>query len=62
MRLVYGQFGTLAKDSGQGIITEGQLKLVLADPHVQAHLRTLDLDVHEGAALFHLLAAGRNSS
>lgn len=47
-----------AKESGQGIITEERLKVVLADPHVQAHMRTLDLDVHEGAALFHLLDAG----
>ena len=28
---------------------------MLTDPHVQAHLGTLDLDVHEGTALFHLL-------
>ena len=30
---------------------------VLTDPHVHAHLGTLDLDLHEGTALFHLLDA-----
>ena len=33
---------------------------VLTDPHVQAHLGTLDLDIHEGTALFHLLDAWQN--
>ena len=34
------------------------LKAVMADPQVMAHLQTLELDVHEGTALFHLLDNG----
>ena len=30
----------------------------MADPQVMAHLQTLELDVHEGTALFHLLDNG----
>lgn len=34
------------------------IEAVMADPQVRAHLQTLDLDVHEGTALFHLLDNG----
>eukprot|EP00435_Cladocopium_sp_Y103_P046007 s497_g13.t1 len=45
-------------DDGNGIIKEERLLEVMADPQVMAHLQTLELDVHEGTALFHLLDNG----
>lgn len=45
-------------DDGNGIINEERLLAVMADPQVMAHLQTLELDVHEGTALFHLLDNG----
>ncbi|OLQ02052.1 hypothetical protein AK812_SmicGene15157 [Symbiodinium microadriaticum] len=39
-------------DSGDGIITEARMN------EIAAYFQTLDLDVHEGAALFHLLDNG----
>mmetsp|Transcript_53073 Transcript_53073/g.95805 ORF Transcript_53073/g.95805 Transcript_53073/m.95805 type:complete len:163 (+) Transcript_53073:3-491(+) len=45
-------------DLGNGMISEERLLDILADPDVQTYFETLDLDVHEGAALFHLLDNG----
>lgn len=47
-------------ESGDGIITEDVLNNVLANPKCQAYFQTLDLDVNEGSALFHLLDNGRS--
>lgn len=33
-------------------------KDMMSNPKVRAHFQTLDLDVHEGAALFHILDNG----
>ncbi|CAE7939276.1 TPC1B, partial [Symbiodinium sp. KB8] len=44
--------------TGKGIITQDVLNQLLEDPKVIAHFQTLELDVHEGAALFHLLDDG----
>lgn len=45
-------------DSGQGMITEARLNEILQDPKVAVYFQTLDLDVHEGTALFHILDNG----
>mmetsp|Transcript_30990 Transcript_30990/g.69764 ORF Transcript_30990/g.69764 Transcript_30990/m.69764 type:complete len:620 (-) Transcript_30990:138-1997(-) len=45
-------------ESGNGMITERRLREILENPQVQAYFQTLDLDVHESAALFHLLDNG----
>lgn len=45
-------------DSGNGLISEERLSYILSNPKVAAYFQTLDLDVHEGAALFHLLDNG----
>eukprot|EP00439_Symbiodinium_sp_Y106_P005500 s1438_g1.t1 len=41
-----------------GVITEARLNSLLHDPTVKAYFETLDLDVHEGTALFHILDNG----
>lgn len=43
---------------GDGVVTEERLMQILANPKVAAYFQTLDLDVHEGRALFHLLDNG----
>lgn len=45
-------------ETGSGIITEERLQAILANPKAAAYFATLDLDVHEGKALFHLLDNG----
>lgn len=52
-----GLFRTI-DDSGQGMITEERLQEMLDNPKVKAYLQTLEIDVHEGHALFHLLDNG----
>jgi len=44
--------------SGDGIITEARLQQSLQNPRVEAYFQTLDLDVHESTALFHILDDG----
>ncbi|CAE7252365.1 TPC1B [Symbiodinium natans] len=44
--------------TGNGIITQDVLNQLLEDPKVIAHFQILELDVHEGAALFHVLDDG----
>ncbi|CAJ1370801.1 unnamed protein product [Effrenium voratum] len=44
--------------TGEGIITERRLAEVLEDPTMKTYFQTLDLDVHESNALFHLLDDG----
>eukprot|EP00435_Cladocopium_sp_Y103_P025062 s212_g6.t1 len=43
---------------GEGVVTEERLMQILANDKVAAYFQTLDLDVHEGRALFHLLDNG----
>lgn len=43
---------------GTGMITEERLAEIMENPKVAAYFQTLDLDVHEGKALFHLLDNG----
>ncbi|CAK9083404.1 Sodium channel protein type 10 subunit alpha (Peripheral nerve sodium channel 3) (PN3) (Sensory neuron sodium channel) (Sodium channel protein type X subunit alpha) (Voltage-gated sodium channel subunit alpha Nav1.8), partial [Durusdinium trenchii] len=43
---------------GTGIITEERLSQILANPKVAAYFATLELDISEGRALFHLLDNG----
>eukprot|EP00913_Durusdinium_trenchii_P023704 g22265.t1 len=45
-------------DSGNGMITEERLNAMLENPRVKAYFDTLDLAVHEGTALFHILDNG----
>ncbi|CAE7271789.1 Scn8a [Symbiodinium natans] len=45
-------------DTGDGIISEERLNDILQNPKVAAYLETLELDLHEGVALFHLLDNG----
>lgn len=52
-----GLFRTI-DESGQGMITETRLQEMLDNPKVKAYLQTLEIDVHEGHALFHLLDNG----
>mmetsp|Transcript_57655 Transcript_57655/g.119808 ORF Transcript_57655/g.119808 Transcript_57655/m.119808 type:complete len:131 (+) Transcript_57655:3-395(+) len=40
------------------MISQSQLSSVLQDPIVRAYFQTLELDVHEGAALFHIIDNG----
>ena len=42
--------------SGSGMITEERLSQILTNPKVRAYFQTIDLDLHEGTALFRLLA------
>lgn len=41
-----------------GLITEERLTAILAIPRVEAYFQTMDLDVREGQALFHLIDNG----
>jgi len=45
-------------DSGTGILSEERLTNILSNPKVAAYFQTMDLDVHEGKALFHVMSAG----
>lgn len=45
-------------DTGNGLISEERLSSILSNPKVAAYFQTLDLDVHESAALFHILDNG----
>ena len=45
-------------NTGSGMITEERLTKILTNPKVAALFQTLDLDVHESAALFNLLDDG----
>lgn len=45
-------------DSGDGMITEERLTNILANPVAKAYFQTLDVDIYESAALFHLLDNG----
>eukprot|EP00434_Breviolum_minutum_P030506 symbB.v1.2.026978.t1/scaffold2687.1/size73039/8 len=49
---------TKLDESGEGLITEAHLNQMLLDPKVKAYFQTLDVDVHEGTALFHILDNG----
>ncbi|CAJ1331143.1 unnamed protein product, partial [Effrenium voratum] len=44
--------------TGEGVLTEARLTEILANAKVKAYFQTLELDVQEGAALFHLLDTG----
>lgn len=44
--------------TGTGMIGEERLSEILVNPRVKAYFQTIDLDLHEGTALFHLLANG----
>lgn len=52
------QVFTKLDDGGDGLITEERLIDMLEDPKVKAYFQTLDVDVHEGTALFHILDNG----
>jgi len=55
-----GVFNAIVDDDGEsGTLTEKRLAEILANPKVKAYFSTLEIDVQEGAALFHLLANGR---
>ncbi|CAJ1436307.1 unnamed protein product [Effrenium voratum] len=45
-------------ETGNGMITEERLNQILENPRVKAYFETLDLAVHEGTALFHILDNG----
>ncbi|CAE7796705.1 Scn11a, partial [Symbiodinium sp. CCMP2456] len=45
-------------DSGDGMITEEKLAKVFSNPTAVAYFQTLDIDVSESAALFHILDNG----
>ncbi|CAE7260353.1 ANKRD17 [Symbiodinium microadriaticum] len=45
-------------DTGDGMITQKRLEKVLSNPKVRAYFQTLDLDITESTALFHLLDDG----
>jgi len=45
-------------DTGSGIISEERLTTILSNPKVAAYFQTMDIDVHEGRALFHVLNNG----
>ncbi|CAE7334446.1 CATSPER1 [Symbiodinium necroappetens] len=55
-----GLFNAIIDDEGReaGILTEKRLAEILANPRVKAYFSTLEIDVQEGAALFHLLDNG----
>mmetsp|Transcript_38293 Transcript_38293/g.89993 ORF Transcript_38293/g.89993 Transcript_38293/m.89993 type:complete len:562 (-) Transcript_38293:124-1809(-) len=44
--------------TGKGMVTEARLNDMLSDPSVKAHFQSIDVDIHEGVALFHLLDNG----
>ena len=44
--------------NGSGIITEERLSEILMNPKVKAYFQTMDLELHEGTALFRLLDNG----
>ncbi|CAE7218006.1 unnamed protein product [Symbiodinium natans] len=46
--------------SGDGMISEERLTEILSNPKVAAYFQTLELDVHESRALFHILDNGRS--
>ncbi|CAK9068827.1 Voltage-dependent T-type calcium channel subunit alpha-1I (CaVT.3) (Voltage-gated calcium channel subunit alpha Cav3.3), partial [Durusdinium trenchii] len=52
-----GIFNVMDREES-GMITEERLSKVLANPKAAAYFQTLDLDVHEGRALFNLLDNG----
>ncbi|CAE7419918.1 unnamed protein product [Symbiodinium natans] len=52
-----GVFKTLDV-TGRGTLSETVLNHMLANPKVKAYFQTLEVDVQEGAALFHLLDDG----
>lgn len=43
---------------GNGMITQQRMSEILQVPEVKAYFQTLEVDVHEGAALFHILDNG----
>ncbi|CAE7262265.1 SCN5A, partial [Symbiodinium necroappetens] len=45
-------------ESGDGVLSEAEMSVVLADAKVQAYLASLDLDLNEGQALYRLLQNG----
>lgn len=47
--------------SGDGVITEEELQEIFEDPKAKAYLQGLDLEVHEGLSLFHMLDDGDGS-
>ncbi|CAE7271772.1 Scn11a [Symbiodinium natans] len=47
-------------DTGSGIISEERLTTILANPKVAAYFQTMDIDIHEGKALFHVLNHGED--
>ena len=48
--------------TGTGMIGEERLSEILVNPRVKAYFQTIDLDLHEGTALFHLLANGEGEA
>eukprot|EP00435_Cladocopium_sp_Y103_P014880 s116_g3.t1 len=48
-------------ECGDGMITQNRLEQMLIEPKVQAYFKTLDVDVTETSALFHLLDDGDGS-
>ncbi|CAE7498033.1 Scn10a [Symbiodinium natans] len=45
-------------ESGDGVLTEDELNELMQDVRVQVYLESLEIDVHESTALFHLLQNG----
>jgi len=45
-------------EGGNGMISEEQLTAIFANPKVEAYFQTLDVDVSEGRALFHMIDNG----
>jgi len=45
-------------ETGDGMITKERMSETLQIPEVKAYFQTLEVDVHEGAALFHILDNG----
>jgi len=45
-------------NSGNGMISEEQLTTIFSNPKVEAYFQTLDVDVTEGHALFHMIDNG----
>ena len=48
--------------TGTGMIGEERLSEILMNPRVKAYFQTIDLDLHEGTTLFHLLANGEGEA
>lgn len=44
--------------TGNGMITKERMSEILEVPQVKAYFQTLEVEVHEGAALFHILDNG----